>query len=402
MARLDRAASISDLRAMAKRRMPRFAFDWMEGGAEDEINLARNRAAFDAIELVPRYLIDASAPSIETTLFGQTYAAPFGLTPIGFLNMTRPGADLMWARLAARKRIPHVISTACSTPLERVADAADGMAWFQLYASRDLELRADLLSRAKAAGCEVLIVTVDVPAAGKRDRDTRNGMAMPFVFTPSILLDLAAHPAWAVETLLAGAPGFGNFDPRRFKAGGRMSIVETQARMISNDFTWDDLRRLRDAWRGPMIVKGILHPEDAVLVAEAGCDAVGVSNHGGRQADYAPAAIAALPAIAEVVAGRVPILLDSGVRRGADIVRAKALGAEFILSGRAFTYGVAAAGDAGAAKSFEILETELVRTLGQIGRPRFADVDEGVLASTALGGPTCVNRSSRVSTAPRR
>ena len=386
MTSLDRVASISDLREMARRRMPRFAFDWMEGGAEDEINIAANRAAFDAMELVPRYLVDASEPVIETTLFGQTYSAPFGLTPIGFLNMTRPGADLMWARLAARKRIPHAISTACSTSLEEVAEAADGMAWFQLYASRDLELRADLLDRAKAAGCEVLIVTVDVPAAGKRDRDTRNGMAMPFVFTPAIVLDLMAHPAWAIETLRAGAPGFGNFDPRRFKAEGKMSIVETQARMISNDFTWDDLRRLRDSWAGPMIVKGILHPEDAEMVVEAGCDAVSVSNHGGRQADYAPASVAALPSIAKTVAGRVPVLLDSGVRRGADIVRARALGADFVLSGRAFIYGVAAAGDAGAAKSYEILETELVRTLGQIGRPRFADVDAGVLATTALVG----------------
>lgn len=380
MSSLDRVASISDLRTMAKRRMPNFAFDWMDGGAEDEINIARNRAAFDAIELLPRYLIDASTPEIETTLFGKTYSAPFGLTPIGFLNMTRPGADLMWARLAARKRVPHAISTACSTPLEKVAEAADGMAWFQLYASRDLELRRDLLDRAKAAGCEVLIVTVDVPAAGKRDRDTRNGMAMPFVFTPSIVLDLMAHPAWALETLRAGAPGFGNFDPRRFKADGKMSIVETQARMISNDFTWDDLRRLRDVWNGPMVVKGILHPEDAELAIEAGCDGVGVSNHGGRQADYAPAAVAALPVIAEAVARRVPILVDSGVRRGADIVRAKALGADFVLSGRAYAYGVAAAGDAGVAKAHEILETELVRTLGQIGRPRFAEVDAGVLA----------------------
>lgn len=386
MARLDRVASISDLRAMAKRRMPAFAFDWMEGGAEDEINIARNRAAFDAIELVPRYLIDVSAPSMETTLFGKTYSAPFGLTPIGFLNMTRPGADLMWARLAARKRIPHVISTACSTPLEKVAETADGMAWFQLYASRDLELRADLLDRAKIAGCEVLIVTVDVPAAGKRDRDTRNGMAMPFVFTPSIVLDLMSHPAWAIETLMAGAPSFGNFDPRRFKADGKMSIVETQARMISNDFTWDDLRRLRDAWPGPMIVKGILHPEDADHVIEAGCDAVSVSNHGGRQADYAPASMAALSSVVRAVAGRVPILLDSGVRRGADIVRAKALGADFVLSGRAFAYGAAAAGDAGVAKAYEILETELVRTIGQIGRPRFSDVDAGALATTVLSG----------------
>ena len=386
MARIDRAASISDLRAMAMRRMPKFAFDWMEGGAEDEINIARNRAAFDALELVPRYLLDVSAPVIETELFGVTYSAPFGLTPIGFLNMTRPGADLMWARLAARKRIPHAISTACSTPLEKVAEAADGMAWFQLYASRDLELRADLLGRAKAAGCEVLIVTVDVPAAGKRDRDTRNGMTMPFVFTQSIVLDLMLHPVWAIETLRAGAPSFGNFDLRRFKADGKMSIVETQARMISNDFTWDDLRHLRDAWAGPMIVKGILHPEDADLVVEAGCDAVSVSNHGGRQADYAPASLSALPGVAKAVGGRVPILLDSGVRRGADIVRAKALGADFVLSGRAFTYGVAAAGDAEVAKAYEILETELVRTLGQIGRPRFADVDAGVFAVSAPGG----------------
>jgi isopentenyl diphosphate isomerase/L-lactate dehydrogenase-like FMN-dependent dehydrogenase len=249
-----------------------------------------------------------------------------------------------------------------------------------------LELRANLLDRAKAAGCEILIVTVDVPAAGKRDRDTRNGMAMPFVFTPSIVLDLMSHPAWAIETLRAGAPSFGSFDPRRFKAVGKMSIVETQARMISNDFTWDDLRRLRDAWPGPMIVKGILHPADADLAIEAGCDAVSVSNHGGRQADYAPASLAALSSVVRAVAGRVPILLDSGVRRGADIVRAKALGADFVLSGRAFAYGAAAAGDAGVDKAYEILETELFRTLGQIGRPRFFDVDAGVLATTVLSG----------------
>jgi isopentenyl diphosphate isomerase/L-lactate dehydrogenase-like FMN-dependent dehydrogenase len=301
------------------------------------------------------------------------------MTPVGFLNMAWPGADMMIARLAADKRMAYVVSTASSTPLENLAEAAAGHVWFQMYVSRDAALSQQLLTRVKAAGYEVLVVTVDVVQPGKRDRDIRNRLQVPFRPTPAILADLMLHPGWSLGTLRAGRPGFANFRQDRALNGGPIPLAETQKRLISNDFGWDDLRRLRDAWKGPLLLKGILHGEDAALAVEAGCDGIIVSNHGGRQVDYGPAAIAALPGVVGVVANRVPVLVDGGVRRGADIVRAKALGAAFVFAGRAFAYGVAAASEPGCARAFDILETELRRTLGQIGRPRFETVDHSVL-----------------------
>ncbi len=379
MGNLDRAASIEDLRRIARRRLPRFAFDFIDGGAESETGLRGNETAFSCVQMLPRYLIDVSDVRVETAVFGETYAAPFGLSTIGFLNVAGPGSDLAWARLAAKRRIPHVISTHCSTPLEKVAAAADGMAWFQLYASTNLEIRELLLGRAEAAGCRVLVVTVDVPASGVRDRDVRNEAAMPFRITPRIALDLALHPVWALGTLRAGAPGFGNFDIRQFSKGGRLSVGEIARRVISNTFAWDDLRRIRDRWKGPLVVKGLLHPEDALRAFEIGCDGISVSNHGGRQADFAPAAIEALPAIRAAVGPDRTLLIDSGVRRGTDLIRARALGADFALLGRAFAYGVAAGGDAGCARAFDIIDRSLRAGLAQLGRPHFADIDASVL-----------------------
>ena len=387
MGRLDRAASIDDLRRMARRRLPRFAFDFIDGGAESETGLARNRRALDEVLMAPRYMADLTKIDTEVELFGRTYAVPFGIAPMGFINMAWPGTDLMLARLAARERIPHLVSTAASTRLEDLAKAAQGFAWFQIYVSNDTELTGHILDRAEAAGYEVLVVTVDVSAQGKRDRDIRNGLRIPFRPTPGILLDLARHPNWSLGSLRNGAPHFANLSGAAAGEFASLTLEELQARLlIASRFDWDTLKRLRDRWKGPVVLKGILRADDATQAVEAGCDGLLVSNHGGRQADYAPASIEALPAIAQACAGRIVLLFDSGVRRGADIARAKALGAEFSFAGRAFAYGSAAGAEVGVRRAFEILETELKRTLGQIGRPIFREIGRAALADK--GGRT--------------
>ncbi len=376
---LDHLASIDDLRRQARRRLPRFVFDFVDGGADSETNLRRNREAFDAIELLPRYLTDISDTSTEVSLFGKQYAAPFGISAMGLLNILCPDADLICARLAAARRIPHMLSTAASTSIEDVAEAAAGYAWFQLYVTNQPSLREQLIARTEAAGIDVLVVTVDVPTPSKRDRDVRNQLQFPPRITPGFIAELVRHPSWTLGLARTGPPNLVNLaDPD----GNRpQPLSMRQGRMANRAYTWDDLKRLRDRWKGRMLLKGILHPEDASLALNAGCDGLIVSSHGGRQADAAPAAIDALPPIARTVAGRIPLLLDSGVRRGADIVRAKALGAEMVMCGRAFAFGLGAAGKAGCNRAFEVLSLEVDKVLEQFGRPNFADIDETILAT---------------------
>lgn len=374
---LDRAASIDDLRARAKRRIPRFAFDLVDGGAENERNLRRNITAFEEIELTPRYMVDVSSIDTSATLFGQTFDVPFGMAPIGMLNAFWPDADLTLARLCARENMPYVASSAASTTLERLAEAANGNGWFQLYVSSDGEVTEGLISRAEAAGYDVMMVTADVPAAGKRDRDIRNQLAVPFKITPEVVAGLIANPLWSLATLRHGKPNIANYADLLKSA---TSYADVQKTLITPGFTWDDLERLRGRWKGKLLVKGILHPEDAVRCADLGCDGIVVSNHGGRQVAFGPPTIGALPAISEALGGRIKIILDSGVRRGADILRAKALGADFVLAGRAMAYGVGAGGAAGAARAKELLELELVRALGQLGVATFDAVGPSELA----------------------
>ncbi len=393
MANLARVASIADLRSIAKWRLPRFAFDFIDGGAEDENNLRKNEAAFDQIEMVPRYLRDMSVIDHEVEIFNKSYAVPFGMSPVGALNLAWPGSDLAMARLAAQKRMPLCLSGNSSTPIEPMAEACDGHMWFQSYMTQDIEIREMLLGRAEAAGVEVLVVTVDIPKASKRDRDIRNGLVVPFQITPRILLSLILHPRWSLLTWQAGSPGYANLKGTSLEAASH-NHADFQARLISSSFDWDELKKLRDRWKGPLVVKGILHPEDAVQAVELDIDGIQVSNHGGRQADYAPAAVAALPGIAKAVDGRVPVLLDGGVRRGNDIVRAKALGASFVFLGRAFAYGAAAGGEEGCAHAFELIETSMARAMGQLGCAKFSEVDERVLSS-AVATPSLIGSAIR-------
>lgn len=365
---LDRAASIDDLRALAKRRIPRFAFDLVDGGAESERNLRRNVEAFEEVELTPRYMVDVSKIDTKAMMFGQTYNLPFGMAPIGMLNVFWPDADLTLARLCKRENIPYVASSASSTRLESLAEAADGNGWFQLYVSSDKAVTEGLISRAENAGYDVLMVTADVPAAGKRDRDIRNQLSVPFRFTPEVVLQLIANPTWALASLQHGRPNIANYADL---LQGATSYAEVQKTLITPGFTWDNLASLRARWKGRLLVKGVLHPDDALRCAELGCDGIVVSNHGGRQVAFGPPTIEALPPIAEAVAGRMKIILDSGIRRGADLIRVKALGADFAFAGRALAYGVGAGAAQGADRAIEILKLELVRALGQLGATSF-------------------------------
>ncbi|WP_367879859.1 alpha-hydroxy acid oxidase [Sulfitobacter sediminis] len=375
--RLDRAASIDDLRLMAKRRIPRFAFDLVDGGAENERNLRRNSEAFEEVELTPRYMVDVSEIDTRAKFFGKTYDLPFGMAPIGMLNAFWPNADLSLARLCARQNIPYVASSAASTTLEELAEAAEGNAWFQLYVSSDDAVTEGLIARAGAAGYDTMIVTADVPAAGKRDRDIRNQLAVPFRITPEVLLGLALNPRWSLETLRHGKPNIANYADLLQSA---TSYAEVQKTLITPGFTWEALRKLRDRWGGKLLVKGILHPEDAIKCAELQCEGIVVSNHGGRQVAFGPPTIEALPRIAQAVGGKIGIAIDSGIRRGADLLRAKALGADFSFAGRALAYGVGAGGAAGGKRALDILQLELVRALGQLGVTSFAEIGPSVLS----------------------
>lgn len=374
--KLDRAASIADLRARAQRRIPRFAFDLVDGGAENERNMRRNSEAFEEIELTPRYMVDVSRIDTSATVFGQTFATPFGMAPIGMLNAFWPGADLILAKLCKQKNIPYVASSAASTSLEELAEAAEGNGWFQLYVSSDDAVTDGLIDRAEAAGYDVMMVTADVPAAGKRDRDIRNQLSVPFRFTPEVVLQCMANPVWSLASLRGGVPNVANYADLLKSA---TSYADVQKTLISPGFDWEALKRLRDRWKGTLLVKGILHPEDAQKCADLGCDGIVVSNHGGRQVAFGPPTIAALPEIAKVVGGKLTIIVDSGVRRGADFLRAKALGADFTLVGRAMAYGVGAGGCAGAERAFDIMKLELDRALGQLGVSSYSSVDAAAL-----------------------
>lgn len=376
---LSRAACIDDLREIARRRIPRFAFDLVDGGAEGERNLRRNTQAFEEVELTPRYLNDVGQIDTGVTLFGQSFDAPFAMAPIGVLNAFWPGADVMLARLCKARNIPYTASSAASTPLEVLAEAADGNGWFQLYVSGNAEVTEGLVARAEAAGYPVLMVTVDVPAAGKRDRDIRNQLAVPFRFTPEVIAQCACNPRWSLTSLRHGTPNVANYADLLKNA---TSYAEVQKTLITPSFTWEDLKRLRDRWNGRLLVKGILHPEDAVHCAELGCDGIVVSNHGGRQVAFGPPTIEALPPIACALGGRIAVLLDSGIRRGSDMVRAKALGADFTLAGRALAYGVGAGGALGAERAYDLLSLELNRALGQLGQRVFTDVGSDSLSGT--------------------
>ena len=375
------ALNIHDLRRIAQRRLPRVAWEFLERGTEDETTLAENRAAFERIRLRPRALVDVSKRTQQVTVFDRTYRAPFGIAPTGAAGLYSFEADVALARAAAKAGVPFVLSTASFVALERVAREADGSKWFQLYMSKDRDAAQTLVARARDAGFEALVVTTDVPVGGNREYNRRNRFDVPFRLNFRNALDGALHPHWLVNVfmrtlLTSGVPRFRNTD-----VGGRIiarNLLEFRARREALD--WSDFDWLREFWPGKLLVKGVLTVEDALLAVRHGADGLFVSNHGARQLDGAPAPLDVLPEIAAAVGGRIRIMLDSGVRRGSDIVKALALGADMVFVGRAALYGASAGGEAGVTRALDILKSEVDRVMALIGCPSVEDLHARYLA----------------------
>ena len=351
--------SSADARRLARRRLPWMVFDYIDGAAGQEAGAARTRTAFDALTLTPRVLRDVSARSLDVPLFAKTAKAPFGISPMGMCNLSGPGADLMLARLAARENVPLGVSTVASTDMETLIEVAEGHAWFQLYFSGDGDGTFKLVERAKAAGYETIILTVDVPEVGRRPRELRHGFTMPFRIGPWQFLDFALHPRWSLSTLLKGRPEMANFR----KPGFAFDRTESRARA-----DWDTLKRLRDMWPGQLVVKGVLDPDDAVALKSRGVDAIQVSSHGARQLESAPAPISTLPDIRSAVGPDMPLFYDTGLRSGEDVVKAYRAGADFCFFGRVLQFAIAAGGEEGLQDLWSVLKTETSITLAQIGQ----------------------------------
>ena len=364
------AHSIADLREAARRYLPRAIFDFFDGGAEDEITLDDNVAAFRRIRLAPHTLVDVSSVDTGATVLGASAAMPLAIAPTGAVGFGRHGGDVAIARAAAAAGVPYTLSSTATASIERIADAAPGRLWFQAYILRNKPFLHAWIDRAHAAGYEALVITVDLPVGGKRERDFRNDFRVPFRFTPRNLADFATRPRWAMRLLAQGMPVMENLQGLEAEARSASAVASSVGRNYDPAFDWDALAALRDRWPRKLIVKGILRADDAVRALALGVDAIVVSNHGGRQLDGVQASIDALPQVVRAVKGRVPVLMDGGVRRGSDILKARALGAQAVLVGRATLYGVAAAGEEGARHALAILQDEYRRTMQLCGVTR--------------------------------
>ncbi len=367
--RLARAAAIGDLRELARRRAPRAVFDYTDGAAGAEIGLRRSRDAFERVEFRPSVLRDVSVVDPSTVLLGRPAALPLAFAPTGFTRLMHTEGETAVGRVAERVGIPYALSTMGTTTIEGLAAAAPGARrWFQLYLWRDREASAALVARAAAAGYEALVLTVDTPVAGRRLRDVRNGLTIPPALTLRTVADAALHPRWWVDLLTS--------EPLEFASlrswGG--TVAELADRVFEPAATLDDVRALRETWRGALVVKGVQTAEDARAVVDAGADAVVVSNHGGRQLDRAPTPLEELPAVVRAVGDRAEVLLDGGILDGADVVAAVSLGARGCLVGRAYLYGLMAGGERGVQRAADVLAGEITRTLQLLGVTSVAEL----------------------------
>jgi (S)-mandelate dehydrogenase len=374
-----RAFSIEELRRMAKRRLPRAVFDFIDGGAEDESTLRENCAAFSRVRLQRRVLVGVASVDTGTQILGRASKWPIAIAPTGAVGFGWRGGDVAVARAAADFGIPYSLSTSATASIEKIAEASQGRLWFQAYFFRDREFTFGLIERARVAGYDTVMVTADLPVGGKRERDFRNDFSIPFRFTPRNVLDFATRPAWALDMLLRGVPLVENMPGGAGKGASSRNIVSSVGRYQDASLDWDVIKRVREVWPGKLLVKGVVHPADAERAVALGCDGVIVSNHGGRQLDSEVASFDALPGVARAIGSKASVLMDGGIRRGADIVKALARGAHAVMVGRATYYGVCASGEAGARRALEILRDELVRTMQLCGVRRIGDIGPALL-----------------------
>jgi isopentenyl diphosphate isomerase/L-lactate dehydrogenase-like FMN-dependent dehydrogenase len=364
---LNKAINIEDLRKLAKRRLPKIAYDFIEGGLEDEDGIARNEQAFRSYRLVPRYFVDTRTCDQSAELFGRTYAGPIGIAPTGLASLFRPGSDLMLAEAAKAANVPFIMSGTGTGSIEDLGKVAPQHGWYQLYVARDRKISEDMIRRAGEAGLSTLVLTVDVPSNSKRERNIRNGFSRPLKLTLKTKLEACLHPAWMADYLRHGMPMFSNWLPYAPPGATASEVADFVASQTPSPVIWKDVENFRRLWTGKFVIKGIMHPDDAVRAGALGVDGVIVSNHGGRQLDRSPGPIEVLRAIHEAVGEKMTVMYDSGVRRGCDVVTALCLGAKFVFVGRPTLYGVAAAGIPGAAQALRIFKDEIGRTMAQMG-----------------------------------
>jgi (S)-mandelate dehydrogenase len=367
--KLDAAINFEDLRKLAKRRLPRIAYDFIEGGLEDEHGLARNEEAFRRYQLVPRYGVDVQTVDQTTTLFGRTYSGPIGIAPTGLAGLFRRGGDLMLAEAAKSANVPFIMSGASTALIEQLGKLAPEHGWYQLYLARDRRVSEDMVRRVRDAGLSTLVITVDVPTNSKRERNLRNGFGRPLKLGIKTKFEACLHPAWLAEYLRYGMPIFSNWQKYVSDGASVDAVADFVAAQMPVPVTWQDIDVIRRAWPGTLVLKGIMHPADATRALSIGVDGIMVSNHGGRQLDRAPAPIEVLPAISAAVGDKMTLMYDSGIRRGSDAITALCLGAKYVFVGRATLYGVTAGGRAGATKALAIFRDEIERAMMQMGVP---------------------------------
>ena len=366
--------SIWQWRERARGRLPRLVFDYLDGGADDERCLRRNRAALEALELRPAVLKDVSSIDLSVEIFGQRFELPVAITPTGFNGLFWPDGDVALARAAAACKIPFTLSTPSNARLERIPSEAGGTHWLQLYVMSDRSLAEQMMKRALASSFSALILTVDVPVSGYRERDLRNGFKLPLKYTMPMMLDVVRRPGWLWNVARTGLPQLVNLSESASKQASLQAQAALLSRTMDRTLDWSSIEWIRRHWPRPLLLKGVLDPEDARRALDHGLDGIVVSNHGGRQLDSAPATIDVLPEIVTAVAGRVPVLVDGGFRRGSDIVKALALGARAVLLGRTTLYGLAAAGEPGVAQVLGMLRAEIERTMILIGAASVRDL----------------------------
>ena len=373
--RLSRAASVEDLRRIARRRLPGGVYDYIAGGAEDERTLTRNASAFERLEFRPRVLRNVAKVDISTTLLGRRLDFPLVLAPTGFTRIAHPLGELAVARAAERAGLPYTLSTLSTRSIEEVAEVSGARNWFQVYAWRDRELVKEMLERAEASGYEAIMITVDTAVLGRRERDLRRGFTLPPKIGLDTLVSGVLHPGWTWDFVRAEPIAFANVVGRSVGDG---SDAVSLAKYINGQFdpalSWQDIEWFRDHWKGPIILKGVQTVEDAKLAAEAGVQAIALSNHGGRQLDGAPPIVELVGPVADAVGDRVEIICDGGIRRGSDIVKAVALGARACMAGRAYLYGLAAGGERGVDFAIDHLREGVERTLVLTGNRSIADL----------------------------
>lgn len=381
--KLQRAANISDLRELARHRLPAGIFDYIDGAAEDEVTMHRNSDAFLRYEFVPRVLRDVSHIDTSTSFLGRTLQYPIVFSPTGFTRIAHSDGELAVARVAAQHQLPYCLSTLSTRSIEEVSAVSNGPKWFQVYVWRDRELVKDMLARAQHEGYEAIMLTVDTAVLGRRERDVRRGFTLPPTLGPGTILDGILHPAWTWDFVRHDAITFANISTSsQATTGTAVTLSDFISQQFDPALSWDDIAWFREHWNGPIIVKGIQSVADALQSQRIGVEAIALSNHGGRQLDSAPTPLDLLAPVSDATGGTLPLICDGGIRRGSDIIKAIALGASLCTMGRTYLYGLGAAGEVGVEKALSLLTSDLERTMALCGVRSLSEITSDVVTET--------------------